>query len=203
MKPVKRAKHAKLTWIIIGALLLLAFALSAHYFGWVKPVDPTTFMKFEPGSYTVEQFRDGDTITVNMGGTEETIRFIGVDTPETHKPDAPVQCYGPQAAAYTKARIGSSRIRLVADRLTTNRDRYNRLLRYVVLEDGTYLNQELIAKGYGFAYSFPFSRLDQYAETMETAQQVKRGLWGVCTPTQTPETGQWHSNDASNPTLGL
>lgn len=189
--------------IVIGAVLLIAIGLAAHSFGWVKPVDPAVLMAFEPGSYTVKHFNDGDTITVDMGGTEETIRFIGVDTPETHKPNAPVQCYGPQAAAYTKQRIGDRRVRLVADRLTTNRDRYNRLLRYVVLDDGTYLNQELIAKGYGFAYSFPFAKLDDYAMTMETAQQAKRGLWGICTPTQNTETGQWHSNDAVDTTLGI
>lgn len=196
-------KRKKTFWIVSGAILLIVIGLVAHTFGWVKPIDPAVLMRFEPGSYTVKQFNDGDTVTVDMGGTEETIRFIGVDTPETHKPNAPVQCYGPQAAQYTKARIGKSRIRLVADRLTTNRDRYNRLLRYVVLEDGTYLNQELVAKGYGFAYSFPFAQLDAYAETMEQAQKVKRGLWRTCTPSQNPETGQWHSNDAVDSLLGI
>ncbi len=196
-------KQRKKSWIVVGEVLLIAIGIAAHAFGWVKPVDPTVFMTFEPGSYVIKTFVDGDTVIVDMGGVDETIRFIGVDTPETHKPNTPVQCYGPLAAAYTKERIGSGRIRLVSDRLTTNRDRYNRLLRYVVLDDGTYLNQELVAKGYGFAYSFPFAKLDAYAETMELAQQAKRGLWGSCAPTQNPETGQWHSNDAADPTLGI
>jgi micrococcal nuclease len=131
-----------------------------------------------------------------MNGTDETIRFIGVDTPETHKPNTPVQCYGPAAAAYTKQRIGQDRVRLVADRLTTNRDRYNRLLRYVVLNDGTTLNKDLIQKGYAFAYDFPFARLQEFHEAMDSAKSAARGLWGNCQPYQDPATGQWHSNDA-------
>jgi micrococcal nuclease len=189
--------------IIIGAVLLIAIAIAAHQLGWVKPVDPATFMKYEPGSYTVKTFLDGDTVIVDMGGVDETIRFIGVDTPETHKPNTPVECYGPLAAAYTKKRIGSSRIRLVADRLTTNRDRYNRLLRYVVLDDGTYLNKELVEKGYGFAYSFPFAELRAYADAMEQSRQNKRGLWDSCQPVQDPSTGQWHSNTATDPVVGI
>lgn len=140
-------------------------------------------------------FVDGDTIQVDMNGTRETIRFIGMDTPETHKPNTPLQCYGLDASAFTQSRIGSQRIRLVSDSLTTNRDRYNRLLRYVVLEDGTYLNKELVAKGYAFAYSFPFSKSNEFSVTMEQAQNAKVGLWGSCHPYQDPHTGQWHTEN--------
>ncbi len=183
--------------IIAFGVLLIVAGIAAHRFGWIKPLNPATFMRYEPGSYAVKKFVDGDTIIVDMNGTEETVRFIGVDTPETHKPNTPVQCYGPEAAAYTKQRIGSTKVRLVSDSLTTDRDRYDRLLRYVVLEDGTYLNQELIDKGYAFAYSFPFANLRKYAETMNAAQAAHRGLWSTCTPTQNPTTGQWHSNNVS------
>ena len=196
-------KQRKKFWIVIAAIILITLGITAHQLGWVKPVDPSTLMKYEPGSYAIKKFVDGDTVIVDMGGTDETIRFIGVDTPETHKPNTPVQCYGPLAAAYTKQRIGNSRIRLVSDRLTTNRDRYNRLLRYVVLNDGTYLNKDLVAKGYGFAYSFPFAQLQAYADTMQQAQQNHRGLWGKCQPFQDPTTGQWHSNTAADAEVGI
>ncbi|MFZ1483418.1 MAG: thermonuclease family protein, partial [Candidatus Saccharimonadales bacterium] len=89
---------------------------------------------------------------------------------------------------------GNDRVRLVADTLTTNRDRYDRLLRYVYLQDGTLLNQELVAKGYAFAYAFPFAKSSDFAKTMKTAQTTKQGLWNSCQPTQNPSTGQWHSN---------
>ena len=167
----------------------------AWWRGWIKPLDTRTFLHNEPGAYQVTHFVDGDTVQVTMNGTLETIRFIGMDTPETHKPNTPVQCYGPAAAAYTKSRIGSQRIRLVSDSLTTNRDRYNRLLRYVVLEDGTYLNLELIQKGYAFAYAFPFSRLNEFDAAMQQAQKSKAGLWGKCAPFQDPNTGQWHTEN--------
>ena len=130
-----------------------------------------------------------------MNGMLETIRFIGMDTPETHKPNTPVQCYGPVAAAYTQKRIGNQRIRLISDSLTTNRDRYNRLLRYIVLEDGTNLNLELVQKGYAFAYAFPFSKLHQFDTAMQQAQIAKVGLWGSCAPFQDPNTGQWHTEE--------
>lgn len=182
-------------WIVAGAVVFIGIGLLALKLGWMKPVNPKVLLKYEPGSYAIKAFNDGDTIVVDMNGTDETIRFIGIDTPETHKPNAPVQCYGPEASAYTKQRIGEGRVRLVADRLTTNRDRYDRLLRYVVLEDGTYLNKELVEKGYAFAYSFPFARSHEYHTAQDDAQAAKRGLWSACTPYQTPSTGQWHSND--------
>ncbi|QQS19488.1 thermonuclease family protein [Candidatus Saccharibacteria bacterium] len=179
---------------VIFAVLLIAFVGIMYWQGWVKPVDSAQFMRWEPGSYAVKQFVDGDTVLVDMNGTEEKIRFIGIDTPETHKENTPVQCYGPAAAAYTKNRIGTQRIRLVADSLTTNRDRYQRLLRYVYLVDGSNLNLELVQKGYAFAYAFPFAKSQEFHSAMEQAQQAKTGLWGNCSPTQL-STGQWQSSD--------
>ncbi len=188
-------KKPRSKWIVWGAVALIVLGVAVYKLGWTRPIDPTIFLRFEPGSYEIKAFRDGDTIVVDMNGTEETVRFIGVDTPETHKPNAPVQCYGPAASAYTKQRVGSSKVRLVSDHLTTNRDRYNRLLRYVVLEDGTYLNKELVEKGYGFAYDFPFARNQEFHDAMNTARSNHAGLWGSCAPYQDPATGQWHSND--------
>jgi endonuclease YncB( thermonuclease family) len=107
--------------------------------------------------------------------------------PETHKPNTPVQCYGPDAAAHTKdvvSRAGG-KVRLQADPLDTNRDRYGRLLRYVYLPDGSLLDEQIIKEGYGFAYlSFPFSKKDQFAADQQAAQDAKAGLWSACQPTQ-------------------
>ncbi len=113
-----------------------------------------------------------------MNGGVEIIRFIGVDTPETHKPNTPVECYGPEAAAHTKDVISKfGKVRLQADRLDTNRDRYGRLLRYVYLPDGTLLDEQIIQQGYGFAYlSFPFSKKDQFAADQQAAQSARLRL---------------------------
>lgn len=122
-----------------------------------------------------------------MNGHNETIRFIGVDTPETHKPNTPVQCYGPEAAAFTKSFIGSNSVRLQADPLDTNRDRYGRLLRYVYLPDGTLVEAKLISQGYGFAYTlFPFQQKDSFVSLENQAKQAKIGLWGACQVTVEP-----------------
>lgn len=147
---------------------------------------------FQPGSYTIAYYVDGDTIAVKMNGQVNTVRFIGMDTPETHKPNTPVQCYGPTAAEHTKSLIqkNGGRVRLVADPLSTNRDRYGRLLRYVYLADGTNLNQLKIEQGYGFFYPyFPFSRAGDFARAQTGAQKAGLGLWGHCRPTPTDNGG--------------
>lgn len=135
----------------------------------------------QPGLYRVVKFDDGDTIEVDMNGTVETVRFIGVDTPETHKPNTPVQCYGPEASSYTKQLIGNQKVRLQADSLDTNRDRYGRLLRYVYLPDGTLLEQKLITEGYGFAYTyFPFEKSAEFSAYEQSAKTAGKGLWSAC-----------------------
>lgn len=148
----------------------------------------------QPGLYRVTRFVDGDTIAVDMNGKTEKVRFIGVDTPETHKPNTPVQCYGPQASAFTKHAIGSQRVRLQSDPLSTNRDRYNRLLRYVYLPDGTDLDETIIREGYGFYYPyFPFSQSKQFDGAEQAAMAAHHGLWGTCHPTPT-DSGGYVSN---------
>lgn len=162
----------------------------------IKPI--TKFAeKNQPGLYRVTSFVDGDTIAIDMNGTTETVRFIGVDTPETHDPRKAVQCFGQAAADFTKRTIGNNRLRLEADPANTNRDRYNRLLRYVYLPDGTMVNAEIIKQGYGFAYTFfPFTKLEEFKAYEKLARESNKGLWGNCTPT-TDTKGQIHSNDAN------
>ncbi|HSX16100.1 MAG TPA: thermonuclease family protein [Candidatus Saccharimonadales bacterium] len=180
--------------VSLVSLLLLMFLLIGQWQGWFGQAAKGVLTN-QPGLYNVDHFVDGDTIAVKMNGVSETIRFIGIDTPETHKPNTPVQCYGPAAAAYTKNRIGTQRIRLVSDSLSTNRDRYNRLLRYVYLPDDTNLDQELVAKGYAFAYvSFPFTKSDDFAAAQKAARQGNKGLWGNCKPYQ-EASGRWQSNN--------
>lgn len=147
------------------------------------------------GYYTITSFTDGDTITVNMNGNDEKIRLIGVDTPETKKPNSPVQCFGPEASDFTKKLIGNQNVRLEADPLGDNRDRYDRLLRYVYLPDGTLVNQKIISEGFGFAYlSFDFSKSNDFATSQTEAQSAKRGLWNTCKATK-ESSGRWQTED--------
>jgi micrococcal nuclease len=146
----------------------------------------------QPGLYSINHFIDGDTISVNMNGQPQSVRFIGMDTPETHKPNTPVECYGPTAAAFTKSTITAAggRVRLVSDSLSTDRDRYNRLLRYIYLPDGTDLNELLVKDGYAFYYPyFPFSKSAQFQADEQAAMAAHKGLWGSCHPTPSDDGG--------------
>jgi micrococcal nuclease len=171
------------------SLFITLILLGAQQLGWLEPATDLAKQQ-QPGTYKVVRYSDGDTIVVDMDGREERIRFIGIDTPETHKPGAPVQCYGPAAAAHTKNLISAAggRVRLAADNLGTNRDRYDRLLRYVYLPDGRFVNEINIREGYAFYYPyFPFSKKLQFAAAQAEAQAANRGLWGNCTPTPSGE----------------
>jgi len=180
--------HSLLASIVV--LLLLAF-LQSHQ------AAPKQLSVSQPGLYAVDHFIDGDTLAVKMNGKVEKVRFIGVDTPETHKPNTPVQCYGPAAANYTKTVIGSQKLRLVSDPESTDRDRYDRLLRYVYLPDDRLVNELLIKTGHGFYYPyFPFTKSEQFKADQAAAQQANLGLWGNCSPTPTDK-GGWVSNSAS------
>lgn len=181
-------------WSGLIIILIFAFFSIAQQQGWVGANQ--VIIANQPGLYSVSRFIDGDTIAVNMNGKTEKIRMIGVDTPETHKPNTPVQCYGPAAAAFTKNILYGKKFRLVSDSLSTNRDRYNRLLRYIVLADGTNFNQRLIEQGYGFYYPyFPFTKSDDFAASQAIAKSQNRGIWGNCNPTATEE-GGYISNPA-------
>ncbi|HSX44641.1 MAG TPA: thermonuclease family protein [Candidatus Saccharimonadales bacterium] len=192
MKRSLKRRHASgLVALIIGLGLLLA-----QHYGWTK-APAQVLEKSQPGLYSVVHFDDGDTIDVNMNGTREKIRFIGVDTPETHDPRKAVQCFGQAAASFTKQLIGSNSVRLESDPLSSNRDRYNRLLRYIYLPNGTLVNLEIIKQGYGFAYtSFPFTKSDQFLAAQTTARQQNRGLWHNCQPTKN-QYGGYTSNNAN------
>jgi len=189
-----RRKHKIISLIIF---LLVLFYVVATQSGWLKMGAKTAEIN-QPGLYSIDHYVDGDTIAVNMNGSVETIRFIGVDTPETHKPNTPVQCYGEIAAANTKAQISKfGRVRLQADSLDTNRDVYGRLLRYVYLPNGTLMEDQIIKNGYGFAYlDFPFSMKDRFAAEQAQAQAAHAGLWGVCQP-RVNQYGGYTSNPAS------
>lgn len=176
---MSRRHKTKVSLVILS--LTLVIALGQRY-GWFNGAVKQA-ARSQPGLYKVSEFVDGDTIKVRMNGSAETVRLIGVDTPETHDPRKSVQCFGVAAANFTKQLIGSSPVRLEADPTNTNRDRYNRLLRYVYLPDGTLVNAEIIGQGYGFAYTgFPFTKSEEFSNLQREARAQNRGLWRDCAP---------------------
>jgi endonuclease YncB( thermonuclease family) len=190
------SRRRKSSAVTITVAVISVFIWLGQQYGWFASAQKGV-VENQPGQYKVVRFSDGDTITVDMNGKNETIRFIGVDTPETHDPRKKVQCYGPAASAFTKNTITAhgSVVKLAADSQSSNRDKYNRLLRYVYLSDGTLLNQKIISDGYGFYYPyFPFTKSADFDAAEKQAMAANRGLWGNCHPTPT-DGGGYISND--------
>lgn len=129
--------------------------------------------------YRVVQVFDGDTIVVQRGRTRETIRLLGIDTPETHHPTKPVQCYGPEASAYTTRRLFGQLVRLEDD--VERHDVYGRRLAYVYLH-GANFEEELLRKGYARLlviepnHAHARAMLDEELD----AKAAHVGLWGAC-----------------------
>ena len=119
---------------------------------------------------------DGDTIEIEGG---EKVRYIGIDTPETVDPRKTVQCFGVEASKKNKELVEGKMVRLEKD--VTDRDKYNRLLRYIYVGD-TFINLELVKQGFAYSYSYPpdIKYQDQFVKAQQEAREVKRGLWGAC-----------------------
>ena len=138
------------------------------------------------GLSLVTRIVDGDTIIVEVNGVQEKIRLIGTDTPEVVDPRKPVQCFGKEASAFTKNLLAGGSVRLESDPTQGDRDKYGRLLRYVFLSDGTFVNKTLIAEGYAHEYTYriPYRYQTDFKTAERSARENKKGLWvpGACVP---------------------
>ena len=135
-----------------------------------------------PANAVVTRVVDGDTIVVEVDGRRETVRLIGIDTPETVKPDAPVECWGPEASSATATMLpeGTS-VRLVRD--VEARDDYGRLLAYVYrAADGAFVNLDLVRQGFATVLTFPpnTTHADDFVTAAEAAHAAQLGLWAAC-----------------------
>lgn len=168
--------------ILAGLVIAVVILIPKIHFAkkTIEPVQKSLVAK--PGYYKVAYVTDGDTFAVNMDGRTEKVRLIGVDTPETVKPNSPQECYGKIASDFTKHTLTDQTVRLEADPINQNRDRYNRLLRYAYLENGSLFNAKLISEGYAFAYlSFPFTKSEEFRQLQAKAREDGVGLWaGEC-----------------------
>jgi micrococcal nuclease len=166
----------------IGALLLLALG------AWllIQPGCESTGESGDGGpasgsSVTARVVRvvDGDTIVASVDGKDEYVRYIGVDTPETVKPDTPVQCYGPRASDENHRLVEGRTVRLVFDREV--RDDYGRLLAYVYTGKQL-VNAELVRGGFArtLAIAPNTSHAGEFEHLAARAARAGRGLWGAC-----------------------
>ena len=150
---------------------------------------------------------DGDTINVEINGKVEPVRYIGIDTPETVDPRKPVQCFGVESSKKNKELLEGKTVRLETD--ITDRDKYNRLLRYVWLDD-ILINQKLVEDGFAKSYSYPpdIKYQDKFVAAEKKAREDKLGLWTACasdtnsSTTVTPDATQT-SSSASDPSCTI
>lgn len=169
--------------------------------------------KAKSNLYSVISVIDGDTIQVMIDRKKETIRLIGINSPETVDPRKPVECFGKEASAFAKSKLTGKSVRLEADYTQGERDKYKRLLRYVFLDDGTNFGKLMISEGYAYedTYDLPYKYQAEFKKAQKDAEVAKKGLWAdnVCvtsaplaTPTTASTTGGSSETDASTGDTG-
>jgi micrococcal nuclease len=136
----------------------------------------------QDGKGTVVHVLDGDTAIIDIAGTEESVRFLGIDTPEIVHPDQPEECFGPEATARTTELLPEGTV-VRLERDLEARDRYDRLLAYVYrAEDDLFVNETLVREGYADTLSIEpnttFAGLLSAARA--EARNAGRGLWVRC-----------------------
>ena len=138
------------------------------------------------GLATVTHVVDGDTIDVEIGGRIERVRLIGIDTPETKKPDSPIECYGPEASQFT-TRLLPAGTEVLIERDIVGRDDYGRLLGYVHLVDSdgrstTFVNLEIVEQGFATPLTIePNSTFaGEFAAAAKRAERADLGMWADC-----------------------
>ena len=166
-----------------GSFVLMAVAALAV----LRPDFGALLSRHDPGALPgtatafVTRAVDGDTIEVRLGGRLEDVRYIGVDTPETVKPDTPVQCFGPRASKFDHRLVEHRTVRLTFG--VERRDVYGRLLAYVHL-GRRFVNAILVKRGLARTLTIPPN--DRFAPLFRRlelgAARAGRGLWGACPP---------------------
>lgn len=137
-----------------------------------------------PSAARVVRVVDGDTIHVRVHGDEESVRLLGIDTPETHRPGTPIECGGPQASAHLAALApAGTPVKLEPDPTQDREDRYGRTLAYVRLPDGRLAEDAQLEAGWATVYVFeghPVARDPEFRRSQAVARSAGRGVWGAC-----------------------
>ena len=162
--------------MISSHLLLILLSLSLLIGCQLGTEDETETYEQTTSYERVTSVIDGDTIELASG---ERVRYIGIDTPETHHPDKPIECFGIEATNRNRELVENKKVELVSE--GPNRDQYGRLLRHVFI-DGTFVNSQLVWEGFARASSFGEpSKFHQVFVQLEAASRnAKRGLWNTC-----------------------
>ena len=166
------------TILIISIAILWIFIEQTH-----TQTEETTEVK-EIANYEVIKVVDGDTVSINIDGGKETLRLIGIDTPETVHPTKPVECFGIEASNKAKELLEDKIISIEHDSSQGKIDKYGRTLAYVILPDGRNFNEIMIKEGYAYEYTYneKYKYQDDFKSAEKYARENKLGLWkpGVC-----------------------
>jgi micrococcal nuclease len=175
--------------IIAAVLAVLAGVIALDRCGGIglrEAIKSRTMMgadgrKYHRKSFTVINIVDGDTVDIDIadGKYKQTrIRLLGVDTPETKDDRVGLMYYGPEATEFVRGVALDTKVTVLLDTVSDQRDRYGRLLAYVLLDSERVLNEEIIRKGFGYAdLRFAHSDFDQYENVMDEAIEAEAGLW--------------------------
>ncbi|MGZ4128125.1 MAG: thermonuclease family protein [Actinomycetota bacterium] len=173
--------------VVTACVLGLAAAACSNLASSSTPSTPSQRLPAETGSgaastteeVTVERVVDGDTFVAVEGAHRFRVRLIGVDTPETVKPNTPVQCFGPQASAYAHRLLIGRRVRLVYD--VDRYDPYGRVLAYVYV-GSSFFNLDVVRLGYGVVLTVPpdVAHVDDFLAAQRAARSARLGLWLAC-----------------------
>jgi micrococcal nuclease len=156
------------------ALALLAFLVVAALQAWRGCRLETTPTELPEGIYRVKRVVDGDTLVLQG---DKRVRLMGVDTPETVKPEHAVEPWGPEATEFTREFVAAGQVRLEFDRVRL--DRFNRYLAYVWVGDKL-LNEELLRAGlarWERGYDYSQRMKTRFRRAQHEAQESHRGLW--------------------------
>ncbi|MEI7971451.1 MAG: thermonuclease family protein [Actinomycetota bacterium] len=170
--------HTSLRMHRSSQLLLLFLFTFALLLSSCSTASPTT----SPNLATVKHVVDGDTIDIAISGTTERVRFIGVNTPETKHPTKGVECYGPEASAYTEQLLPIG-TKLRVERDVEARDKYGRLLLYVyIANSNVFVNLDLVLKGFARPMVFEpnTAHKTDFAQAATQAELHNVGLWQAC-----------------------
>jgi micrococcal nuclease len=157
-------------------------ALSACSSSTTSPLPVATAPGGVVANGIVERVVDGDTVVVSFDGDVESVRLIGIDTPESVKPNSPVECFGEEAAAFTVSLLPKDTpVRVERD--VEARDDYGRLLGYVIrADDALFVNAEIVRRGYAQPLTIPpnVAHVAEFVQAARDAEAADVGLWSSC-----------------------
>ncbi len=161
--------------VVLAAVLLTACSNGSRH---ESDESPTAL----DANATVEYVVDGDTVDMIIDGVEERVRLIGIDTPETKKANTPIQCFGPEATAFTQSLLPEGTA-VYLERDVEARDVYGRLLAYAyVAQTGAFVNLEIVREGYAQPLTIPpnVAHSAEFVDAARAAERDNAGLWSAC-----------------------